>query len=845
MDSAVKLREVGGKIYSIILVLIILLIVHHYSFARISKIIKEPVQACVIPRYLEATDAVRYRIAQCLEWVDDARFPICKGAYRYLVIPPVASKDDINLHANRVSLVNEGRSVLSGNVQVQQNERILHAQTAYLYRDSKSNQITRIELLGQVKYLEPGRLIWAREVIVNPNNKAGIAKDVLYRFSFPKKGAVLPAWGRASLIERYANENYFLKKATYTTCAPGDRAWQIEAEEITIDQTRSRGTAKDATLYIGKLPLLRAPYLSFPITKERKSGFLMPAPGYTSVGGFDIAFPYYWNIAPNYDATITPHVYTMRGLMLGGEFRYLTEHSAGFFDGHFLPGDQAYRNFLHNNEDQFPQLEGNSTDRWAVHIQDLSKIYPNLVLRVDFQQVSDDYYLQDFSNNLAILTERQLLRQGELTYTLGNWLFNGKVESYQTLHPINETPISDIYQRLPQLFAYGIYDGFPLNANFSLLAQYDNFYWSNAQSPQVQGPRYYLNPTLSLPQIKPWGFFTPGLELVQNYYTLNNDPSVIENQLSNTIPRASLDTGLYLDRPTSFFGIPLTQTLEPRLYYLYVPFRNQTKVPVYDSAYMIFNASQLFRNNRFSGFDRIGDTNQLSYAITSRWLSFESGLEKASFTIGQIRYFSDRRVPLCQSVTGFCVDDPLFLGFLSPTESFSPIASRAIYRFNSALAIIGDYVWDPALSSTYNADLNLHYQPQENTIIHIGYTYLVNGDITQVADSPLQADPLHQASLAFSLPFSEKWSGLGAFTYNVSKGYSMLTYAGLQYNNCCWATRLLAGRSFQSLHNEDHPRYNNNIYFQVTLKGLGTIGSPSTAGTLYNYIPGFVDPFKR
>jgi LPS-assembly protein len=855
------------------------------SYAR--EVIVEPVQACVVARNLELTDAVRAKIAQCLGWQPDSSYPPCCGYYQQLPITPL-SGNQVRIRANEVSFSREGRSQLSGNVEVQQTGRIVNAQTAYVYRDTKTNKVTQIELLGEVRYLEADRLMIARKAIINPQDKSGRIEDVLYRFNLQKRGAILPAWGRASLVERFANKDYLMCRATYTTCAPQDRAWQLEADSIAIDNAHDIGVARNAVLRIGGWPVLYTPFLSFPTSKKRKSGFLMPLVGHSNIGGFDLALPYYWNIAPNADATIMPHLYTRRGLMLEGGYRYLTENSFGIIRGRFLPHDRAYSRFLHDNEILYPELRGKSTNRWFFQAEDSTLLNPNLHFCFNFQQVSDDYFLQDFSSNLALLTERQLLRQGDVTYTTDHWWFRGMVQSYQTLHPINETPIEDIYQRLPQLQAFGAYDELPFNGNFSLLGQFDYFKWPGRHAlfvskepywpedpffkpfePQLpenilfkfNGPRYHLNPILSFPQMKPWGYFTPSLELVENYYDVHR-PFLQENsQFNRTIPRYSLDSSLYFERPTTFMNEHFVQTLEPRLYYLYVPFHNQSQIPVFDSAYMIFNTDQLFRTNRFSGFDRIGDTNHLAYALKSRWLSAETGEEIGSFTLGQIRYFANRRVQLCQSITGFCEDNPLFLGFLSPLAKYSPLATRGEYHLNPTWTMSGDYVWDPFTHATNNGRVNLYYQPGINKIISFGYTYLVNGDITRVESShhlddlyhldhlhhlqELQVSPLHQATFSYAWPFSAKWSTFGAYNYNLSKHYEMMSFLGVQYDNCCWALRLIGGRTFQSLDFRLQPRYNNNVYLQILLKGLGSVGNSDPASKIHTFLPGYYDSFRR
>ncbi len=819
-------------------------VVYHAVYA--ANLAMEPVQACVVARDVSITNPLRAKFAQCLGWQAAEMSSLCRGSYQELGLTPLADANEIQIAADEASFYAEGRSQLTGNVHVRETLRVVNANTAYIYRDTKTNKVTRIELLGDVRYLEPDRLMIARKATINPQDNSGTVEDALYRFNAQRAGAILPAWGRAAFIERFANKNYLLRKATYSTCAPEDKAWQIDASEITLNQAQEMGVARNAVLRLHDWPVLYSPYLSFPTTKARKSGFLLPAIGYSNVGGFDLGLPYYLNLAPNYDATLIPHLYSRRGLMMGGNFRFLTSSSAGFAGAHFLPHDRAFSTFLNTNREQYPVLQGASSDRWSVMLRESTEFSPNLHMGINYEQVSDDYYLQDFSTNLAILTQNQLLRQGDLTYTMDHWLFRGMMQSYQTLHPINQSAIADVYERFPQLLARGSYTELPMHSNLDMLGQFDYFHWPVNTLSQPEGPRYHFNPVLSLPQYKSWGFFTPQVQLVENYYDLHYGGALTPTTFNRAIPRYSVDSGLFFERESKWLSAAYTQTLEPRLYYLNVPFHDQTNIPVFDSAYMIFNNDQLFRNNRFSGFDRIGDANQLAYAVTTRWLSGETGQEKASFAVGQIRYFAERRVQLCQNRWGTCTDNNLLLGYLSPLSKSSPITSRATYQLSSAWSASGDYVWDAYTNATNNGHLNFHYQPVADRIINIGYTYLVNGDITQVANNGIENNALHQASFSYAWPFTEKWSSLGIYNYNVSKGYAMATMLGLQYDSCCWALRLLGGRTFQSVDQTTlRPQYNNSVFLQVLLKGLGSVANNDPASTIGAYLPGYRDIFHR
>ena len=523
---------------------------------------------------------------------------------------------------------------------------------------------------------------------------------------------------------------------------------------------------------------------------------------------------------------------------MGGELRYLTAHSAGMVDAHLIPQDKVFNQFLADNRGAFPQLNQVSPNRWSLLLRDSTLLLPELRTNIQYRQVSDDYYLQDFSGNPAILTQNQILRQGDVTYTTDNWVLSGMLQSYLTLHPVTQGVVGDTYERWPQLAAHGTYRKLPMGATFNLFSQFDYFTWPSRQAPFYQqtlpsGPRYHLNPVLSLPNLKPWGYFTPSLELVENVYAVHYALPLSEQSFQRTFYRASVDSGLTFERSIGNY----TQTLEPRLFYLNVPYRNQTSVPVYESGYMMFNTDQLFRTNRFAGFDRIGDANHLAYAVTSRFLRDSDGQEKASLTLGQIRYFSDRQVELCYQKNGTCADSPFSIGYLSPVTQFSPIAAHGLYHINSALSLTGDYVWDPYTRMTNSDNVNIHYQSEDNRIVSLGYTYLANTQLLSIAPD----SALRQATLAYTTPLTDRWSSFGVYSYDISQRYSMLGFLGLQYENCCWAVRLMGGKTFWKLSPGTsgtlQPEYQTSVYFQVLLKGLGTVASSDPSTILRTYLP--------
>ncbi len=805
----------------------------------------DPIRACISPHLraqLIRGGSNHQDESNALNWQISPE-SICKGYFAKLAAVEDLPPGQMKVQAQSLTLNEYGCSRFSGRVSVQYHQQLLEADTAYAYRGERSGKIERIELVKNISMREPGKQIVADYALYYPKTGLGYIWNAAYRVDIGRAHALLPGWGKAYFVKRRSSGIIDLKRASFSTCSPSALAWQITAKSLELNPKTQRGIAKHSMLRLMNKPVFYFPYLSFPISSSRQSGFLTPAIGYTNVSGYDYALPYYWNIAPNLDATIVPHLYSMRGLMMGGEFRYLTHYSNGLFVGQFLPNDQLFGKFLNSNTSEYPQLDNLSKNRWSVIWHDQSYFLEHFGFKVDYQKVSDDYYLQDFSTNLSVMTENQLLRQGELNYQNDHWYLRAMLQNYQTLQPINQSTITHLYARQPQFFAQGHYDHILNAANLDVLGQFDQFRWTGGTFVP-QGPRVHLNPALSLPFRKNYGYVKPMFEVIGNFYELSNVGSQGVTNYSTGIPRYSIDSGLYLDKSTKYWQ----QTLEPHLYYLYVPYQNQTVVPAFESAYMIFNTDQLFRPNRFSGFDRIGDTNQLAYALSSKLVNPRNGEEKMNLTVGSISYFKNRQLNLCYSVDkdGHCVDDPLSLGYLSPKAKQSPIASRVVYSLLRNWSLIGGYVYDPYVNSTNNGDVSIHFQPDAERIIHLGYSYLVNGNIITGLRAPLEQQALNQATAAYAWPFREKWSSLAAYSYNISNGYAMMMLGGLQYDSCCWAFRFLGGRAFQSLEPQTlQPQYNNNVYFQILLKGLGSASNSDPSSTLQTYLPGLYNVFKH
>lgn len=776
-----------------------------------------------------------HSISQQLGWVDDTHAPnLCKGYYKEPLLNfhriGLIAPNDTQVTADRGDLFQYGRSTLTGHVIVNQPNRQITADLAHIYRNKKTGKITRIDLFGNVHAREPGKLLIGRKAHLNLRQKTGEINHALYRVSFSDEKSVdhgishlygTNAWGQADKMIRKPNDNYFLQNASYTTCPPRTRAWRLTAKTITLDKKAGRGYAKKVKLYFKNFPPLYLPFFSFPINDRRKSGFLIPEPGYSDNAGASLMLPYYWNIAPNYDATFYPTIYSKRGIMLAGEFRYLQKKNHGRFFASFLPHDAKFAE-SHTRSQRGYFSWRNSTQ--------FNKYWSS---KIDYRFVSDDNYFQDFSSSLVESSQNQLLRYIDLNYNDDHWNILALAESYQTLHPTNQAAVSNVYSRLPQI---GFSANYPMKHYlFTMQGEIDNFVWPESSDKRPDGYRAHLVPTIRVPVYTPSAFFIPSLQLDATYYQLEQQPVGFKKTFTRVLPIASVDMGLFFERNVHYLNSRYIQTLEPRLFYLYVPFYEQRQIPSFDSSYYIFRYGQLFRTNRFSGIDRVGDANQVSFALTSKFIDANTGIERVRASIGQTVYFQTRRTPLCYGLT--CSDPETILGFLNPRNNFSPLVGEVNYKINPHWDTSTDIAWDHQSGYVQNGHFDFKYHSSDyQQIVTVGYAFLRNGDTNPTRSGAVNLN-FNQLYISYAQPLNKHWSTLGTWGYNLSHQYPMTYYLGLQYKSCCWAFRILGGRTFSNLDTSSRPVFNTGISFELVLKGLGTLDANSTRKKIAQYLP--------
>lgn len=817
-------------------------------------------------------------IGQYLGWISDDSANSCGG---YYLAPPLLysgptpsdgtpiEKVPVQISAESGQFYFKGKSTLSGNVLVMQPDKQILADNAYVYRDANGN-LKDINMLGNVHIQEPGKLLIA-DVATVPIKDEAISHfslyDVIYRVTLkrlqteplentlatPKektatKETGLTAWGYAKQIEQTAPDQLDLRHASYSTCPPDNKtcAWHLTANDLHLDKTQGRGTSYHSILWLRHLPVMYLPYFSFPLDDRRKSGFLYPAFTNSSNSGYSFVIPYYLNLAPNYDLTLYPNFYEERGTYLNSNFRYLTTNSVGNVDFGILPEDRKFKQFQKDalteyaSGDQLTALENDSDTRTNFHWLDDTQFTSNWTGHVDYSRVSDDYFLEDISQSNINQSDDQLLQQGNINYYGQYWTFQGLLKNYQTLHPINQDPIYNQYARLPELdFNSDIPDQIQ-GVDYGLSSQFDYFYI--AENPDettipTTGYRFNMQPGVKLPHERTYGYFTPGLQVDSTSYQLSHPTEGDPSDPTRVLPLFDIDTGLYFDRDTSVWGESYTQTLEPRLYYLYVPYENQSNLPDFDSTLYTLTYDQLFQNNRFSSVDRIGDANQISYGTTTRFIDQNAGTEKMNFSIGEILYFQDRQVSLCDTDACNAQD----------TEEFSPIVAQTNYYLSQHWSFSADTAYDPSQQNVQNSSTTIHYKKDERRLINLGYSYVPQGYLyTNQYNGDTDLVNLSQIHASYAWPLAAQWNTLGSVDWDTSYTNGVSFMFGAEYSACCWGVSFMVNQELTGVNNGEN-QYDRVYYVQFVLKGLGEVNSRDSsslvAQNIENYQNNFVQAF--
>ncbi len=677
--------------------------------------------------------------------------------------PPLAEDSNaIELEAGEMeaTLGDNPTASMTGGVVLRRGDRLAGADVVRFDPDDRA-----LHLEGNVRYQDPGTEIVSDAAEFSYDS--GLIEFEGAQFTLGSDNSR----GAADNLLITEQGQIRLDEVSYTTCPPGSDDWELEAGDIDLDTRRGVGTAKNVRLRFQGVPILYAPFLSFPIGDARKSGILTPEIGSAGRSGNEVRVPYYWNIAPNYDATVAPRYLSDRGMQAQTEFRYLTERMEGIVRAEFLPDDD-----LTGNDRQY--------GRWS-HRMEFDNGVRNTL---EFAEVSDSQYFEDLGGSLSASSTTHLDRHLRFNWFSDSMALSAQIQDFQTLDDAilaDEEP----YTRIPQITMSGYWPDRVMGLSAGLDAEIVNF----DRDVGATGWRVNVAPSLELPIRQPGMFLTPGISWDYTRYELENTLPGEETDPSRSVPIGSVDAGFVLER-TMNGDTRRIQTIEPRLLYVHIPMRDQASLPVFDTIEPDLNLVQLFRKNRFLGIDRIGDTDQVSIGVTSRVLDVSSGRELVTATIGQTRYLSDRQVTLPG-------------GSNTTTFEDSDYIAEVRFLLYENLNFDFGHQWNPGDRGTTQSEARLQYRPSRNKVLNLAYRF--------------RRDSLEQGDLSWAWPIHTNWNFVGRYNFSFRDQEVLEQFFGLEYESCCWGVRLVTRRYISA---RDGTR-DSSFGLQLVLKGMTSVGT--------------------
>ena len=704
-----------------------------------------------------------------------------------------AESGTLHVSADEAEVIEEGVSRFTGNAVLEQGSQQL-----------RSEEIVYDQPRGTIEATDVR--FWDQGLFVSGDSaRAEIDQDMV-TFA-PGVSFMLEdehGHGDAAEVRTFGNRRTTARDVSYTTCNPGEADWRITASHVEFDRIEDVGIAEDMWLEFMGQRVFYLPRISFPLSSRRKSGFLTPTYGTRGPGGVEVAVPYYFNLAPNYDATLTARAIGERGVQAEGEFRLLSRtYGFGRFAAQHLPSDSKF-----DNDRTAFDLDHRHrwSDRWSTNTR--------------FEWVSDPQYLEDLGSSLSQSSRSHLPRRFDASYRGDGWDALVRFQDFMVLGRTAAKP----YARLPQVLVGTNLAERNRALNFDATADFTYF----DQASRTTGARVDLEPAFTYPMRSAGTFVIPRAALHVTGYDLNRTgtEAALDDDPSRLLPSFSLDGGLFLERPVTLSGTSLIHTVEPRIHYLLVPHVRQHDLPRFDTTEPSFSFAQLFRENRFSGRDRIGDANQVTLALTSRLLDAR-GAERARVSAGQIRYFRDRKVTLHED------DEP-------ETSRASDLVAEIETRPTRNWRLRAGLQYDTGADRTEKNVLNVRYQPDRRSVVNAGYRLVRDVDLARTPSRTIE-----QADLSFAWPLGANWRTVGrwSFALNEDDNPTLEAFGGLEYESCCWGFRVVVRRFRRSgarIDREDS--YSNGIFLQLTLKGLTGVGD-RTEALLTRSIPGYENEF--
>ena len=720
--------------------------------------------------------------------------------------PPSADLETSTITGNSASLRDDGVSVVVGDVVLRTPERtVTSRRMEYDAQAGRAVAHEGVAIRERDMFLEGSRLEADFET----------GETVLEDATFSHPGS--HGRGDAKRIENDSRRTV-ITGGSFTTCDPGSNAWRLEAESLELDRESGTGTARNARLSFFGFPLLYTPWITFPIDSDRKSGFLVPTFESADNTGSSLTLPYYLNLAPNYDATLRPRLTSRRGAVLGGQFRFLTEVGAGTIEAEAVPNDR---------------ITGDS--RSLVSFQHRYRSTQGLETRLQYARASDIDYLRDLDTGTGVGNTDFLRQLAEVAYELPGLRFEFGVENYQVL---KNTPAHlDPYRISPRLALESRLPERNWNPNIDFHGEAARF--DHHTDMVATGTRFDLRPSVYVPVRSSFGHLIPRATLHFTGYDFDEAAGDVPDSLSRTVPSFSVDGGLYFDHDVTAGERRFTQTLEPRLYYLRVPYRDQDRLPLFDAGSFSFGYDHMFRENRFSGTDRIGDADRLTLALDSRLL--DGGREILAARFGTMHHFRDRRVRLCTTadpapdVLTRCGDGggP---EALDPSRSIWIAALRA--HPHDAFTVGGTVEHDGSESRYRAVSLDLRYHPSPERIVNVGYRRFPRETVSSGEVQEWIRDATESVTLSAHHDLGPNVRVLGSASYALAEDTTTELYAGLEFDTCCWSARVV-GQRYLAAGSTDHE---SSVVLQLELKGLTRLGSGADRSRV-RPVPGYRNPF--
>lgn len=678
------------------------------------------------------------------------------------------------LEADRIEAA-QGRNVTAtGNVTLRQRGATIRADKVEYFGDEQ-----KVVATGEVKLDRNGDTATGPTLTYHLDDDTGEMETPVFELpKTPERRTASRGHAARALLEE--NQMSRLLEAEYTSCPVPRDDWFLRVHELELDGGRNTGVAHSSTLYFLHVPILYMPFLSFPLDNKRKSGFLAPTFGSSGKSGFEASLPYYWNIADNMDATVTPKLFTKRGVQLGTELRYLEPKFSGQLDTEYLPSDRIA-----------------DSNRWFAGLHHQQQLgWPGWGAVINAQAVSDNNYFRDLSTRIALTSQTNLPRDAAVAYNDDTWSFSTRALGYQTLQDPLGPPVPVPYRILPQV----LFSGGKQNVHgfdWQVASELSNF----RHPTLVDGQRLILYPSVSMPLRRSYGYLIPKVGYNYTHYNLQDNTQGVEGG-SRGVPIASVDSGLLFDRPVNWHGTAFEQTLEPRLYYLNVPFRDQSKLPNFTTAEKDFNFAEIFTENRFVGGDRIGDANQLTLGVTSRMIESATGLERLTASVGQIYYFKPPRVTLSET---------------THDTKYSDVLAAVSSQMSPSVLLETGFQYTPNLNRSEKLVVAGHYMPEPGSVVNLAYRY-ARGSVDPRADPSVQAG-ISQIDVSSQWPITANVSALGRWNWSTKDRKLLEGLAGFEYNAGCWQLRAVAHRFITATQ-----QYSTSFQIQLELSGLSRIG---------------------